>query len=127
MKVPKPKIIRFGLSTILLMFAGLQINDSDPWVWILVYGMVAALGMVGSSAQNPVRIGVSLLYVGLAWWCFPTEYHGVGQMDGLRPEIEQAREAFGLIIAAGINALNVWLFIVDESVRTQTRTKYDDE
>ena len=114
MKVSKTKIVRFVLSTILLVFAGLQFNDPDPWIWIFLYGLVVALGVMGSSSQNPMRVGVSILYMLLGYWRFPTEYHGVGAMDEFQPEIEQAREAVGILIAAAINAMNVWLFAMDD-------------
>ena len=128
MKVSKTKIVRFVLSTILLVFAGLQLNDPDPWSWILLYGLVATLGVMGSSTQNLLRIGVSVLYVCLAYWRFPTEYYGVGEMSEIQPEIEQAREAFGVLIAAGINATNIWLFAMEDRLRTMhpKKTKCDD-
>ena len=114
MKISQTTIVRCVLSSILLIFAGLQLNDPDPWRWVLLYGLAAVLGVMGSSVQNPLRVGVSILYMLLAYWRFPTEYHGVGAMDEFQPEIEQAREAFGLLIAAGINAMNIWLFARDD-------------
>ena len=115
MKVSKIKILRCALSTILLVFAGLQFNDPDPWRWVLLYGLVAVLGMVGSTTQNPGRVLISVVYLCVAWWRFPEVYHGVGEMDEYTPEIEQARESIGLLIASGINGINVWLFSVEES------------
>ena len=46
-------------------------------------------------------------------WIFPTAYYGVGQMSIERPEIEQARESLGVLIAAGINMINAWLHYVE--------------
>ena len=63
MKVPHTKIVRCVLSSILLLFAGLQLNDPDPWRWVLLYGFTFVLGVMGSSVQNPLRVGVSILYV----------------------------------------------------------------
>ena len=128
MKVSKTKIVRFVLSTILFVFAGLQLNDPDPWRWIVLYGLVATLGVMGSSAQNTLRMGMSILYVCVAYWRFPTEYHGVGDMSEFQPEIEQAREAFGIIIAAGINAMNRWMFAMEDDLKTMDdqKNKCDD-
>ena len=127
MKVSNTKIVRCVLSTILLVFAGLQLNDPDPWRWVFLYGLVSVLGVVGSSIQNPFRLGVSILYVMLAYWLFPTEYYGVGDMSEVQPEIEQAREAFGILLAAGINATNVWLFAKDDHSRLSLRGTHEHE
>ena len=128
MKVSKIKIVRCALSTILIVFAALQINDPDPWIWILLYGLVAAFGMLGASNQNPLRMSVSILYLLVAYWRFPTEYHGLGSMSESQPEIEQAREALGILIAAAINASSVWLFAMEDDLRRRHRkkTKCDD-
>ena len=114
MKVSKTKILRFALSTILLIFAGLQFNDPDPWRWVLLYGLVAVLGMVGSATQNSGRVLISAVYLCASWWRFPATYHGIGEMVEFTPEIEQAREAIGLLIASGINGINAWLFSIEE-------------
>ena len=125
MTAPKIKILRYVLSVTMLIFAGLQLNDPDPWRWVLLYGVVAISGLVGSSAHNRGRIGISIAYVCLAYWRFPLEYHGIGEMSGSQPEIEQARESFGILIAAGINAFNIWFFTVEDMI--QERIEYGDE
>ena len=86
------------------------------------------MGVMGSSTQNPLRVGVSVLYVLWAYCRFPTEYHGVGDMSEFQPEIEEAREAFGLLIASAINATNIWLFTMEDRLRTMhhKKTKCDD-
>lgn len=127
MKVSKTKIVRFALSTILLIFAGLQLNDPDPWRWVFLYGLLAVIGVVGSSVQNTYRIMVSVVYTCIAWWRFPVEYYGIGEMNEFRPEIEEAREAFGLLIAAGINGMNVWLFTIGDRGTTEQRGEYENE
>ena len=108
-----PKILRILLSAIMVVFAYLQLNDPDALRWGLVYGVVAGLGVFGTVHQNYVRYAISIGYVALALWLFPDVYHGVGQMRVERPEIEQARESLGVLIAAGINAINAWLYYVE--------------
>ena len=71
--------------------------------------------MVGSASQNSGRVLISVVYLCVAWWRFPSSYHGIGEMNEFTPEIEQAREAIGLLIASGINGINVWLFSVEKS------------
>ena len=104
------KILRIVLSSIMVGFAFLQVNDPDALEWIIIYGIVAMFGVLGSARQNQIRWLLSIGYIGLAWWLFPNAYYGVGEMNIIRPEIEQAREGFGVLIAAGINAGNILLF-----------------
>ena len=108
----------------MIVFALLQLNDSDGWLWGLVYGVVAVLGVFGSVRQNDVRYAIVISYVALAWWIFPSVYYGVGQMSVERPEIEQARESLGVLIAAGINMINAWLHYV-ESRKGEGGERYD--
>ena len=121
MKETMPKIFRILLSSIMIVFVVLQFNDPDAIGWILMYGSVAILGVFGSERQNHIRCYVSMGYIGFAWWLFPTVYYGVGQMNVVRPEIEQARESLGVLIAAGINGINAWLHRVE--ARSQDATQ----
>ena len=108
MKEMNPKFLRIMLSSVMVVFAILQINDSDALTWGLIYGLVAAFGVLGSSRQNSLRLVISVGYLAFAWSIFPDDYQGVGQMDNQRPEVELARESLGVLIAAGINAFNGW-------------------
>ena len=37
-------------------------------MWVVVYGVVAVLGVFGSVRQNNVRYAIAIIYVGLAWY-----------------------------------------------------------
>lgn len=103
------KIIKTLLGTIMLVFAGLQLNDPDPLVWIVAYGLVAVGVFVANLQWNRHLLGLGLVYFVVAVWLFPAEYHGVGEMQTEIPEIEEARESLGLLIASGICFLGYWL------------------
>jgi len=110
MKVSGKKIVRTILSLIMMLFACVQLNDPDPWGWILAYGIISVSGLLGSAKQNGLRMMISVGYLILGIWLFPSAYYGLSEMNDMHPEIEQARESFGVLIAAGINIINVWLF-----------------
>ena len=103
-------IIRYVLALVMLGFASLQMNDPDPFVWICSYTLVAIVSIFGTVNQNRWRIVLGMVYVLIAVWMFPEEYHGVGEMQEYRPEIEQARESLGIFIAGGICFLSSWLY-----------------
>ena len=88
---------------IFIFFAALQLNDPDPVRWIFAY-LAAALLCFISMKRNLSRLfafSAVALYLAAAVYQFPPSYHGVaGNMD-LDPNIELARESFGLLICAG--------------------------
>ena len=110
MKVSGKKIVRTILSFIMVLFACVQLNDPDPWGWILVYGIISMSGVFGSAKQNGLRMVISIGYLILGIWLFPSTYYGLSEMTDTHPEIEQARESLGVMTAAGINIINAWLF-----------------
>ena len=92
------------LSLTFLVFAALQYNDPDPWVWMTTYVAVAA-GIWASARGKPWTRG---FYLGFSWglslWAWAL---WPGRMDGLtdamsaaRPWVENARESLGLLLAA---------------------------
>lgn len=94
----------------MVLFACVQLNDPDPWGWVLAYGIISVSGLCGSKKQNGLRMMISVGYLLLGIWLFPSTYYGLSEMTELQPEIEQARESLGVMIAAGINSINTWLF-----------------
>src|SRR4051812_42639702 len=58
---------------ILILFAVLQLNDPDPWLWVPLYMVPATLVLLlqphTSSTSRRVLLAVAALYMGLAaWW-----------------------------------------------------------
>ena len=86
-----------------IVFAALQLNDPDPVRWIFAYLTAALLCFISikGNLNRSFAFSAVALYSAAAVYQFPPSYHGVaGNMD-LDPNIELARESFGLLICAG--------------------------
>lgn len=103
-----------------LVFAYLNLNDVDPWLWVPIY-MSAAIccGLVVFGFYYPtiylLLIAFYLIYAiilffakdGVRDWL--TKYKKeslVQEMQATKPYIEQTREFFGLLIIAGALLIN---------------------
>jgi cell division protein FtsW (lipid II flippase) len=113
------KIIRFTLGAMMLVFAGLQLNDPDPIPWVMAYVVVASLIVVDGIRTRKYLLLLGVAYLFFAIWLFPSEYYGVGNMQENIPEIEEARESLGILIAGGICLLGYWLGNCEQRVRGQ--------
>lgn len=104
------KIINFLLFVLFLVFAILQLNDPDPTIWVLVYGLVAIISLI-SNFKNIPRWLIGFLAFSLLLYSsihFPSllEYLKTdkkaeifGEMVYDKPYLEGSREFLGLIIA----------------------------
>lgn len=104
------RIINFLLAGMFLLFAFVQVNDPDPVVWILIYGMMAVLCIMAIFAYypRPILIGVAVLYTlyamvylpGVITWLGTEDkaalFDDVAKMEHVY--IEEAREFLGLAI-----------------------------
>ena len=106
------KLINFLICGIFLLFAYVQLNDPDPYVWVIVYGLVAVLFAVSIFVRIPkVMIQVVILafilfafyHVGnfYDWLLSNDKSELFGDMIYDKPYIEGAREFMGLLIAIG--------------------------
>ncbi|WP_273567533.1 transmembrane 220 family protein [Maribacter halichondriae] len=90
----------FGI--LCLTSAVLQYNDPDPMVWILIYLVAAIVSFV--FALNKVRAIVPFLFGLMAilgcWYVFPEKFQGFDLEGGDINNIEEGREAIGLLIIA---------------------------
>ncbi|MBR9919650.1 MAG: hypothetical protein GYB31_02355 [Bacteroidetes bacterium] len=92
-----------------LLFAMVQWNDPDPVLWVGFYlfvSIVCGLFVFGKPIKGPVLIGliVSLLWMGNTLsgfldWVRSGQHSIIEQMKADSPEIEVAREFFGLCLA----------------------------
>lgn len=93
-----------------IAFAALNLNDPDPWVWVLAYGAVAVLFALAAFGRADRRVSGSLA-VALAVWMFTMsggmlEWFGLGmpsivtEMKATEPHVEAVREFLGLLLAA---------------------------
>jgi hypothetical protein len=102
------KTILVLLFLMLLVFAGLQYNDTDAWLWIAVYLVYAMV--IFSAIMRPlntiwylVAMIIPLIFAFFQW---PERWEGIGETM-MNKNTERARESLGLIICA----LSSWLSV----------------
>lgn len=104
------KALRFSIAAVFVAFALLQVNDPDPVVWLVAYGLVAASIAAPSHfvfAQQLAWLTAGvLLALGLLSLPGFVDYLASGQPDTIfaemspdLPHVEPAREFLGLVIA----------------------------
>lgn len=114
------KVFNIFFCVVFVIFAGLQYNDPDPYIWMPIYGYGAVLCAMAASGRFHRRayvIGI-LVYLAYAVYLFFTKdgvidwvtQHDAANiaetMKAEKPWIEDTREFFGLfilIIVLGIN------------------------
>ena len=106
------KLTNFIICAIFLLFAYVQLNDPDPYVWIIVYGLVAVLFAVSNFVRLP-KILIQLVILAFVLFAFYHVDHFYdwllsdnkselfGDMIYDKPYIEGTREFMGLLIAIG--------------------------
>ena len=95
-----------------VLFAALQYNDPDPYVWIPIYlyaALLCWLAFRGRYYPSAYLIGIAfyLAYAGYKFFDengvldWVTKHHAeniAGEMKATQPWIEESREFFGLVI-----------------------------
>jgi hypothetical protein len=118
------RILNFILALMFLAFAFVQINDPDPVLWILIYGVMATLAMMAIFQYYPRKFLAAVLALYIAYGIFTLIYHP-GVLEWLKSEnksdifddvkkmenlyIEESREFLGLMICIGVLILYVVL------------------
>jgi hypothetical protein len=104
------RIISFILAAMFVLFAFVQVNDPDPIVWILIYGVMAVICILAAFNIYPrkIMIGLALLYAVYSVYYFPGVREWLHQedksllFDNLAKMqysyIEESREFLGLAI-----------------------------
>ena len=106
-----------------LVFAWVNLNDSDSWLWVPIYMAASILcGFAGFGLYYPLVylffIAFYLIYAlilffgkdGVRDWI--TKYHTPSiteSMKATKPYIEKTREFFGLLIISAALALNYFV------------------
>ena len=80
--------------------AVLQYNDPDPLLWIVVYGLMALVSFAFAMGRLPFFVPLILGILGLIGFVFffPEKFEGFQIGSGDIKNIEEGREAFGLLI-----------------------------
>ena len=117
------KIFNIIFVVLFIIFAGLQYNDPDPYVWMPIYLYSAFFCYMAAGKRfYPIAYGIGIaIYLayaaykvfdrnGLIDWF---EYHHaeslVETMKAEKPWIEEVREFFGLLICVAVLAIN-WIY-----------------
>lgn len=114
------KYLSIFFALMFLAFAALQVNDPDPVLWILIYGVMAVVSVMGIFDFYNRRLLIGLvvlfiiymiiLYPGVAEWYHQDDrsvlFDDVMKME--YPYIEESREFLGLLICQAV--LAIYLF-----------------
>lgn len=115
------KIVHALLAVMFLIFALLQINDPDPYIWIPIYGAMTVVCIMAFYGRYNTKLIIALLvfYVTYSFFFMPGVKVWMRQEDKAQlfdnvakmehPFIEESREFLGLLI--NIVVLGVYLFI----------------
>jgi Transmembrane family 220, helix len=104
------RIVNLILAIMFLLFAFVQVNDPDPVIWILVYGLMAVFSVMAMFEFYPQKFLIATaavytlysltLITGVIEWYQSGNWAGlfddVAKMDHLY--IEESREFLGLMI-----------------------------
>lgn len=108
------RILNFILAIMFMIFAFLQVNDPDPALWILIYGVMAVLCILAAFEiyLRKFIVALSVIYLFLATYYFPGVQEWLVQEDKAQlfdniakmehPYIEESREFLGLMICVAV-------------------------
>jgi Transmembrane family 220, helix len=116
------KILNIFLCIVFIIFAGLQYNDPDPYIWIPIYLYAAVFCVLAARNKYYPRsywlgITVYAIYASYKFFCKDgvfdwMQHHNseniAATMKATKPWIEETREFFGLLIVIGALLLNFW-------------------
>jgi len=116
------KILNIFFCVVFVIFAALQYNDPDPYVWIPIYMYAAVLcALAASNRFYPLATwaGIALyaVYAVYKFFCANgvldwIRYHHseniAGTMKATKPWIEETREFFGLMILIVVLLADYW-------------------
>ncbi len=114
------KFFNIFFCVVFIIFAGLQYNDPDPYLWMPIYLYSAALCGYAAASKFYFKaywIGIAIYAVYAAYKFFTKngvldwiQYHSAENiaetMKAQKPWIEETREFFGLIILIAVLIIN---------------------
>ncbi len=94
------KSIGFLFAALFFISAGLQYNDPDAFVWIVIWvaAGVLSLGFALNKISYVVLLVTGFLALAGFFYCYPEKFEGFEIGTGNIKNVEEAREAFGLLI-----------------------------
>ncbi|RFS22739.1 hypothetical protein DVR12_13170 [Chitinophaga silvatica] len=117
------KVFNIVFCFLFVLFAGLQYNDPDPYVWVPIYLYSAVLCGYAAAGKFYFKayllgIAVYLVYAsyklvdqnGVIDWITQHNAENLAEtMKATKPWIEETREFFGLFICIGVLAINYFV------------------
>lgn len=118
------KIFNIVFIVLFILFAALQYNDPDPYIWVPLYLYAAFLCYLSYRRQyKPLLfmfgLGIYAAYAvyllfdktGVLNWAIDHKAENIAQsMKATKPWIEETREFFGLVIVISVLVINwAWL------------------
>ena len=94
------KVIAIVFGILFFVSAALQYNDPDSTVWMLIWGLagIISLGFALNHIPSIVPLGAGVLALIGFFYLYPEKFEGFEIGQGDIKNIEEAREAFGLLI-----------------------------
>jgi hypothetical protein len=100
--------VNYLIATLFFLFAALQYNDPDPFIWIPLYAIIGLVFMIKSFTKNILLI-IMALYMFYMLTYIPDFLQWVkdgaptitSSMKASNPEVELMREFFGIILCIG--------------------------
>jgi hypothetical protein len=122
------KVVNLLLAVLLVVFAFVQVNDPDPALWILIYGIMAVTCVLAAFGFYYKKILMALLVVyaayALTYWSSILKwlkadnramlFDDVAKMQNLY--IEESREFLGLFICITVLVMHL--------IRARYRTRH---
>ena len=114
------KVVNAIFALLFLLFAFVNLNDSDGWLWVLIYLSTAIVCGLAAAKKfypklNLLLMVVFLFYAGYLFiskdgvmdWVMEYNTPSITEsMQATKPYIEKTREFFGLLIAIAALAIN---------------------
>jgi len=90
------------LAIVLFIFAILQYNDPDSFLWIVIYGLSGLIGILTLFGRIRMFVYPIFLIACIlgAFFTWPDQYVGLKVSDGDWTMVELARESLGLVFCA---------------------------
>ncbi len=88
------------LALLFISFAAMQYNDPDPALWVSIYLVAATLSILAAFGKLPLivmALACAACVIG-AFYIWPEKYEGLEVGGGDIKNIEEAREALGLLL-----------------------------
>ncbi len=111
------KIVNWILALLFVVFAILQLNDPDPFKWMILYGGVSVISIYGALNRYNRWFILAGLSVCIIWlitlipdfgdWLSKGMPNITAEMKTEEPHIEATREFFGVLVS-GLALLWHW-------------------